>query len=120
MTRWLNVGILAAVLAGGGACDDDDLFGPDLGPTVGPEYSGVLLELSFPEQVPAGESVPVRALLTNVGSEPYTIDDPQFDVYLLHGSGSVLWNFSTATSSSAGYRIRSRPGKRTSSKSCGS
>ena len=93
MTRWLNVGVLAAVLTGGAACDDDDLFGPDLGPTVGPEHDGVLLELSFPEQVPAGESVPFRALLTNVGSEPYMIDDPQFDVYLLDGSGSVLWNF---------------------------
>ena len=92
MTRWLRVGVLAGLLAGGAACDDD-LFGPDLGSTVGPEHDGVLLELSFPEQVPAGGSVPFRVLLTNVGSEPYTIDDPQFDVYLLDGSGSVLWNF---------------------------
>jgi len=60
---------------------------------VGPEHNGVLLELSFPEQVPAHESVFFRVLLTNVGSEPYTIEDPQFDVYVLDGSGSVLWNF---------------------------
>ena len=93
MTRWWKVGVFAGVLAGGGACDDDDFFGPDLGPTVGPEHDGVLLELSFPEQVPAGESVSFRVLLTNVGGEPYTIDDPQFDVYLLDGNGGVLWNF---------------------------
>lgn len=92
MTRCLNVVVLVGMLAGGAACDDD-LFGPDLGPTVGPEHDGVLLELSFPEQVLAGGSVPFRVLLTNVESEPFTIEDPQFDVYLLDGSGDVLWNF---------------------------
>ena len=98
MTRWLNVGILAAVLAGGGACDDDDLFGPDLGPTVGPEHSGVLLELSFPEQVPAGESVPFRALLTNIGSEPYTIDDPHGETYEFE----VVWELNRNESGTVG------------------
>jgi len=92
-SRRLRNGVLAGLLVRVSGCDEGDLFGPDLGPTVGPEHDGVLLELSFPERVLEGESVPFRVLLMNVGSEPYTINDPQFDVYLLDGSGSVLWNF---------------------------
>ena len=93
IARGRKTGVLAGLLIWVCACDEGDLFGPDLGPTVGPEHGGVLLELSYPDDTAAGESVPFRITLTNIGSEPYTIEDPQFDVYLLDGSGKVLWNF---------------------------
>lgn len=87
-----TVAILGMLLLSSVACGDG-LFGPDIGPTVGPEHEGLRLELSFPEFVSAGDSIRFHIVLTNTDSQSYTMDSPQFDVYVMDGSGKVVWNF---------------------------
>jgi hypothetical protein len=71
----------------------NESFGPDLGPTVGPEHDGLLIELSFPVIVSVGEPVTFHVTLTNTGSAPDTLPQPHFDVFVLSNNGKVLWNY---------------------------
>lgn len=56
----MRIIVMAALLGLVGACEESDPFGPDLGPTVGPQLDGVLLELEFPDDLSVGDSVPFR------------------------------------------------------------
>lgn len=73
------------------ACDED-VLGPNLGPTVGPEFRGLLIEIVSPSTVES-DSADIQIRLTNVGTEPFTMTDPQFDVYVLTPQGQLVWNW---------------------------
>jgi len=57
-----------------------NVLGPDLGPTVGPEFMGLRIEIVSPRTIEKNTEVLFQIRLTNTNTEPFLITDPQFDV----------------------------------------
>jgi hypothetical protein len=72
---------------------EDELFGPDLGPTAGPEHNGLRIEVSFPDSVGVATQVAFHVTLTNTRTTPYTMPQPHFDIFVIDDGGDVVWNY---------------------------
>lgn len=105
------VPVLVGLFAG---CASDTTVGPNLGDTVGPEYDGLRLEVSFPRTASLGDSIRFDVRLTNLEHQPlYEFAIPYFDVFVLGSDGEVVWNHyhGGANALSGGQEITLRPGE---------